>query len=283
MIFKKPNISYTDMCIYIDKHAYEPDCDDNLVYEYLYHLLYMLARKSNYFNAEHYYEDFALQSAGKMFMRYKNPKQYELDEQTQQPKLTKIVSVLNYIKCKIYPMKVEFEQHNYSQTGSGEEELSDPNDYAFVRKLCYDNELNKLEFTDYLHRIVIVVRKELEKIPYVSNRAVWRNIYISCLLTLLNSITLSNKNKEKLYIKGNYMYTRESYIEKVYREESADPVLLYHLEPSMKPYVFVLTNKVKKVLAKDLSNMIKSWEPTDEMVKNMLFTMIEESNGKDDR
>jgi len=287
MIFKKPaNVSYTDMCIYIDKHAYEPDCDDNLMYEYLYHILYMLARKSKYFSAEHYYSDFALQSASKMFIRYRNPKQFEIDEETQQPKLTKIVSVLNYVKCKLYPMKVEFEQNNYCQLYNKEyeDELNDPIvETEFFRKLYTDNALHKVEFTDYLRRIVIVIRKELSKIPYVSDKVAWRNIYISCLLTLLNSITLSNKNKEKLYIKNNYMYTKESYIEKVYREEAADPVLLYHLDSTMKPYIFVLTNKVKSVVAKDLSSMIKSWEPTEEVMKSVLFTIFDESVGKDDK
>jgi hypothetical protein len=284
MIFKKPKLTYTEMCIYIDKHAYEPDCDDNLIYEYLYHIIYMLARKSGYFNAEHYYNDFAIQSASKIFMRYKNPKQYIIDDATGEPKLTKIISVLNYIKSKLYPMKVEFEQSNYSQTYNyNEDDLSEPIEYMFVKKLSTDDAMHKLEFTDYLNRIVIIIRKELKKIPYVNNKVAWRNIYISCLLTILNSITLSNKNKEKLYIKNNYMYTKESYVEKVFREESSDPVLLYHLDQTMKPYIFVLTNKVKRVLANDLSSMIKSWEPPSEMIKNMLFTVYEENSSGEDR
>ena len=39
MIYKKPKgVKYTDMAIYVDKHVYEDDCDDEMIFQYLYHL-----------------------------------------------------------------------------------------------------------------------------------------------------------------------------------------------------------------------------------------------------
>ena len=115
----------------------------------------------------------------------------------------------------------------------------------------YDNyvkesSLNSVEFMDYLHRITQIVKEELAKIPYNSDRVTWTNIYISCMLTFINSITLSNKNKTKLYIKDNVIYSSDAFIDKLFREENKDPVLLFHLDPTMKDYILVLTNKIKK-------------------------------------
>ena len=40
MLFYKPkNLKYTTMAIYIDEHVYTDDCNDNLIFEYLYHLI----------------------------------------------------------------------------------------------------------------------------------------------------------------------------------------------------------------------------------------------------
>ena len=42
--FIKPKgLKYTDMCIYIDKNAYTDNPDDEKIFQYLYHLVSMLA------------------------------------------------------------------------------------------------------------------------------------------------------------------------------------------------------------------------------------------------
>lgn len=283
MIYKKPyNVSYTDMAIFIDNTIYTDQRNDALTYEYLYHLINMLAHKQCLFNQNMYYEDFSLYGASQVFMRLTNPKQFEVDEDGK-PLLDKIKSILNYLKHVIYPMKVDFEQENYAEVSYDKDEiLDDTNNYVYLKTLTQDTKLDSIEFMDYLNRITTTIRSELYKIPYVKDKAVWQNIYLSCLLTFLNSITLSNKNKEKLYTKENIMYTTESYINKVYREENADSTLLFHLDPTMTDYIKVITNRVKKKVAKDLSEMIQSWEPAEDMLKNLMFTLVEESRGKDE-
>ena len=60
MIYKKPKgVKYTDMAIYIDNHIYSEDCDDDLVFQYLYHLVNMFAYKHKFFNRAEYYDDFS--------------------------------------------------------------------------------------------------------------------------------------------------------------------------------------------------------------------------------
>ena len=49
---KKPNIKYTEMAIYVDKHIHEPDHDVEKIYEYLVMLAYMLSVKRRFFEHE---------------------------------------------------------------------------------------------------------------------------------------------------------------------------------------------------------------------------------------
>ena len=46
---KPKGVTYTQMAIKIDDMAYSDSCDDELLFEYLYHLSFMLAYKAKYF------------------------------------------------------------------------------------------------------------------------------------------------------------------------------------------------------------------------------------------
>ena len=75
--YKKPNnVTYTQMCIWIDANAYKEDCNEELLFEYLYHISRMLAYKRRFFDRADYYDDFAIFMATRIFMRLKNKKQF---------------------------------------------------------------------------------------------------------------------------------------------------------------------------------------------------------------
>ena len=77
MLYKKdPKLKYTDMCIYIDNHIYTDDCDEELVFSYLYQLAYVLAMKKHFFTNIADYDSYAIYCAGVLFKRLKNPKQF---------------------------------------------------------------------------------------------------------------------------------------------------------------------------------------------------------------
>ena len=73
MIFQKPRkVSYVDMCIYVDNKVQQDalmDEEASLCYQYLYHIIYMLAVKQKYFHKEEYYDEFAITLAGDVFHR----------------------------------------------------------------------------------------------------------------------------------------------------------------------------------------------------------------------
>ena len=51
MTYNKPNrVSYTDMAIWIDTHMHDEEVDQEMLYEYLYHLAFMLAHERGFYN-----------------------------------------------------------------------------------------------------------------------------------------------------------------------------------------------------------------------------------------
>ena len=105
MIYQKPkDVTYTQMAMFIDKHAYDENSTNelnNLIFEYIYHLVEMLAYKAKFFNRYSYYDDFAIYVASSVYLRLKNPKQFEYDNNGN-PKLKRVKSILNYIKTILY-------------------------------------------------------------------------------------------------------------------------------------------------------------------------------------
>jgi len=266
-LFTKPHkVKYTDMCIYIDNNAYRDDLtedEENLIFEYLYHIANMLARNAKYFNRSDYYEDFAIYFATSIFLRYRNPKQYQTDPDTGETKLPKIKSVLNYMKTVVYPRKVEFEQKFYSQIFSNQDECEDVvynTNFTFSDRLSQSIEsISMSEFSMCLGDICKTTRRFLKCIPYRTNKVVWNNIYLSCLLTLLNIITISNRDMERVSELKRDIQER-TYLN-LYKDTPENSVILYHLDSNMRDYIWILVQEIKHVIAKDLSFSLHTYVP----------------------
>lgn len=254
MTFKKPEISYTEMCIYIDENIYKESFDESLIYQYIYHIIYMLAKKAGYFKQHHYYDDFALYAASRVYFRLTSPKQNELDSNGNY-KLDKIKSVLNYIKKIIYPLKVDFEQGEYCQTISKDAYTEEIN-YNFTNLL--NNSVDELTFCEFgltFNNIGKTCEAFLKTIPYKPNTGEWLNIYTSVMLTFLNTITLTNRRKNRLEHLNSTMRLNDNHIINAFEEESCKAIL-FHLPESMNDYILVLTRQLKHLVAKDLSDIL---------------------------
>lgn len=270
MLFKKPNnLKYTDMCIYIDNNIYRTDLsedEENLIFEYLYHIANMLARKANYFNNKEYYDDFAIYFASSIYFRLKSPKQFEIDPETNDYKLTRIKSVLNYMKNVIHLRKIEFEQEVYSQTLSPtigkDEDVEYALNYTFADKLSESIEdISAVDFELCLNNICLTTKNFLKRIPYRTNSVTWYNIYLSCLLTLLNIFTLSNKTITRINNLKYDIHNRPRAIDSLFKDSPENYVILYHIDKSMQDYIWILTQEIKHLLAKDLSLTLHNYMP----------------------
>ena len=243
------------MCIFIDKNIYREDITDtekNTVFEYLYHLAKMLSVKGRFFNRSHYYEDFALYVASELFMRLTNQKQFEYDSDGN-PKMEKIRSVLNYMKGILVCKKITFESEFYSQILSKDDVIETHPEYTFqsVLKDSVD-ELELIEFDACLRDACKTIRNFLSRIPFKNDRIMMQNIYISCLLSFLNSITLSHSDVRKIK-DTKTVSIADGLIDECFAKENVDFSLTYHLPKNMKSYIHVLTKEAKHAVAKDIS------------------------------
>lgn len=279
--FQKPeDVRYVDMAIYIDEHVYEENFDANLIFDYIYQLINMLAHKASLFKNNQYYEDFALKSATSIYMRLTNKKQFEFDENGQ-PKLPRVKSVLNYIKKTLYAMKVDFEQEEYEKVQPElEAAYSYSEEYSLHNRLM--ESVDRLRVTDFsicMHDVCKTIKNYLSHIPYRNDRAVWGNIYLSCLLSLLNSITLSNKNKKRISRLGERATSEIIY--SMYEQERLDQVILFRLDESMRGYINILTNSIRHLIAKDLASCLDIYVPSEVGIQNLLKSSTDEDYGED--
>lgn len=274
MTYNKPSgITYTEMAIWIDDNAYEASCDDATLYEYLYHLSNMLAHEGNYFNRVHYYDDFSLYCASKLFMRLRNKKQ-DLPEDNPN-KLPQIKSILNYMKKLMYPMKVDFEQENYCQSDEENGTLYVSN-FDLGQYLSDEATIfNQMEFSYTLSSVSMIVKSHLQKIPYKKDSPEWLNIYVSCMLTLLNSITLSNFNKARV---SKLRRNSEQIIDKLYVQLRYEDPILYHLDSSMSNYIKVLVNELRKVISSQLSFELHTSTSSEDTTKNLIIASLDEES-----
>ncbi len=255
MMYTKPeNVSYTDMCMYIDSHMYTEDFDVELVYQYLYHIVLMLARRANLFPKHRYYDDFAIYAASRIYMRFMHPKQYEYKDDGS-PKLDRIKSVLNYAKNVLYPMKVDFEQLEYSQTLSAEEEKLSSFNYESVVRASVEG-LLLVDFNDTLENISKTCEQFLSTIPYPKDSSTWLNIYVSVMLTFTNSVTLRNKTLRRLRHIQETNKVTDAKLNSMFVLEKYDDPILFHLDASMADYITVLSRQLKHIVAEDLSYIL---------------------------
>lgn len=146
--------------------------------------------------------------ATQTFLRLTNPKQFLPDDDPK--KMPKIKSVLNFIKKILYPARVNYQQDNFNQIIDsevhGEDILKSLRDSASDTMSRHRNLLTCVEVENCLLSIPKVLKKFLKDSPYACDKVTFNNLYTSCLITLLKSITLSNYNKDRLYTKDSDKY-----------------------------------------------------------------------------
>lgn len=256
MTFTKPkDITYTDMCIYIDNNIYNDTFDVNIVYEYLYHIIFMLAKQAQLFSKHTYYDSFAIFGASRVYFRLTNKKQFEYKPDGT-VKMEKIKSVLNYIKNILYPLKVDFEQEEYAQTIVATDDV-ELNQYTYNQIIT--KAIDKLTFCDFgmtLNDISSTCKHFLSTIPYSKDSSMWYNIYASVMLTFLNYVTLSNKHIDRIQHLQSTARLKESHINDFHAASRSSPPILLHIPKSLGPYITVLARQLQTIIAKDLSDIL---------------------------
>ena len=251
MIYRKPdNVTYVDMCIYIDNTAYTDKHDAQTIFEYLFHLVKHLAKEKRYFRRNEYYDDFGIFGATRAYMRLINPKQFD-DAYKMEP----LKSILNYLNATIYPMKVDFEQSTYYQPVISES-LDESALYNFSNLLCMHTDFAaKTAFDLMLQGIGPICNECIETIPYSGDKVLKYNIITSIKLSFLNQLTLARSTESYL---NNLLKTNrinELHLNEAFGKKNNE-VLLYHLPESFRDYILVLLRKTKAKVASELNETL---------------------------
>ena len=273
MFFEKPNVRYVDMCIYIDDHIYTDDYSEELVYQYLYHIISMLTLKRNYFNTKQQREEFSLFAASHYYMRLTDKRQFEKNS-----KLEPIKSILNYIIKTLFGVRQKYCKKFVCEQEIPSEEIVNLDLDSFP--VYVQEQLNgicSVDFKSCLGDANSFIKEYLMDIPYPYGTTMWNNIYISCMLSFLNSITLRNRDIKRI---ENFKFPSsctDTLLTKLYINEKYSSTILYHLDDSMYNYITVLTNKIRHKLSYELSQSTHSYTSSYITMKNLLMSNTMES------
>ena len=291
MIFKKPkDVRYVDMCIYIDEKLKQQNISEeesSLIYEYLYHIIYMLSVKNKYFNKEVYYDEFAITLATDVFHRlFTNPKLNELDENGQ-PKLTKIKGCLNYIKAILYGRKVTFEQQNYSQKYIDMEYINSDVSCTNITSYSYSRDNMQfnlgLDMSMYLDTLSKTIKHFLyTNSPYKKDKLLMKNIYISCIISILKSLLFTINDEEGIKNKYTKPDAKFRYLCKEYKQNRDNCVTLYHLPHKYKDYITLLVRQLYTLIGKDIQELCStSISIPEDVLMNILLGEVIDKNSND--
>lgn len=289
MIYKKPkNVRYVDMCMYIDNKIQEGNIteeESSVIYQYLYHIIYMLAIKQKYFNKESYYDEFAISLAADVYHRlFTNPKLDEIDENGN-PKMVRIKSCLNYIKAILYGRKVAFEQSQYSQKYidvadviHDDVEANTLSSFSSIREsLHFDIDVN---MNLYFDSIAKTVRQFIYKnSPYRKDRILIKNIYISCMLSIINSLTFTSQDLTNIENKYTSPEAKFKYLCRCYKTNRDNCIILYHIPHKYKNYITYLVRQLYTLIGKDIQELCNT---SISIPEDVLMTIaLMEVTGKD--
>jgi hypothetical protein len=272
MFFERPDVRYVDMCIYIDEHIYTDDYDVSRVYQYLYHIIRMIALKRAYFPKKVDLDDFSLYAASSYYMRLTDERQFSSDSPIEP-----VRSILNYIRKTLFSVRREYCRKHFNDNEVCESDIVSIDTDSFSnyvsRKIDY---IGKIDFGSCLETTQVLVKKYLMDIPYKYGTSTWNNIYISCMMSFLNSITLKNRDIKRINNFKRPNSLTDEMLNKLYLEERYAPTILFHLDSSMYNYITILTNKIRHKIAADLSQSLHTFTPSHINMKNLMVSSVSE-------
>ncbi len=282
---KKFKIKPVEMCIYIDNHAYEPDFDVELIFEYLQDLYYSLSIKKRFFNNDEDYENYSIYSATQAYLRLTNPKQFLDDDDPR--KLPRIKSILNWIKRTLYAFKVNYQKQTFNEVCSEEYTDQANDDFKNIYTQTYletNSGMLEVNLKLYLDKLPKLIYNILDNTPYRNDKYMMHRLYMSSLISLLKSFTLSNEDKDKIVTDSlNKPKIIDEYIlNPMYYKANLESPTAFHLNKNMEDYIFVLVNKIRNKISLDIKDLIKEYTTDDDIIENILMSPLADVTQEDE-
>lgn len=261
-LFTKPkNVRWVDMAIWIDENFYKENCDYDTAYAYMYLLASMLAAKRRYFDNARDYDEFASYLAYDTFKR--------MSDESKSP----IKSVLNYMKSIL-----SFRRMGYNH--QKRQKIIDPvydQDWDSTMYVEYCKDAYESSFNDELYNGVCETLAYAPKyindcIPnvYKLNKLEYKNIYMSCILSMINNITLPEIVRYRFESKLNNqpLFDETKYYAKYLDKKN----ILWHLTEDYNSLISVILNKVQIKLINEIKELSNSIKISPEDFNNILFS-----------
>ena len=267
-----------DLCKWIDENAYKENVDKEILFDSLFRCVTLICIKNKLFSNWSDYEPFGLYASTRLYLRLINEKQFQLDENSE-PKMKRIKSILNFIKKTLRPMIVDFQQKAFKEEFRpeihGEDFINSLKDGLLYQARCQFSDKIASECVSYFESLPKTVWQVVMQTPYQNDKLITHCLYVSCLLTLLNQITLSNHNKRTLKEKLDKNFKVDEFVNIVYDDESKDATLLYGIDESLKNYVATLVNIIKNNICVDLKHIVGDNQPTDAVLDAVISSQYE--------
>lgn len=258
MLFEKSDLRPVDMAIWVDTHAYDKDVDEQKMFEYISHLVEMVARKGRYFNSDRDYDDFTSFATIQIFKRYRNKRQFK-----ENPTVERVKSVLNLIKKTLRFYKIDYQNEEFYQ-----KELLDNDKKQIIHPISYNQDNLSIDFCMYIKEIDIAIDKLLSIVPTSRNTLESQNIKISVLLSFLNQITFT-KSQQVMMSKCSEEQIRQKF------EESSN-LILFHLDETYIPQVKVYVKLLQRYLATEITELIASFQEADDIISAMSYSYMKD-------
>lgn len=136
--------------------------------------------------------------------------------------------------------------------------------FSHIAKNPYTNPKLNLDFyVDYLDSVIDDV---LSVIPYKSDYQTYHAIHTSCLLTLLNQFTISDKLDVVFGRVTTTAHKQTLLLNGFSKLNDIKFVVLYHLNENMRSYVFIQCKRIRKQIAEDIKWVMRKGESEDNFV-----------------
>lgn len=246
MLFDRiEDLKIVDMCKYVDENVYRDDLtenDKNLIFKYLYFIVYSISKAHKILYYESDYDNFAMYLAEWLYFRLVN------NEQNLPP----IKSVKNYIDTVLLKRKIRWqlsEKYNtvfddYLTEDDDKKKTFDVNAYMSKLRDEVDSTNTVILSNDVKKEIKdlpALIDKVVEKTAYTLDEQVKHNLSISIMLTFINSLNKKND------------------------------VICWHLDSAMfKDYILLLLRRVKRAFVENVNYLKTKNEVCEDIVCSML-------------
>ena len=276
-LFVRPaDMKITDMCKFVDENferlIKEPDRElEDTIVKYLFFIIESLAKTLRYFNNSEDYEDFSLFLTSEMFLIMRKRIERAGEVTSNGKVIEPIKSCLNYIKMILYPYKVQYQQGNYSDV------LHDVNiaDPESLQETMRENvrQQYRPDLTDTIQEIMESLPEKIyymleHQSPYRTDPVMIKRIYISCILTFNENITL--KKKVEITEEDNAERSVKKMTDAFLRNKQS--IILWHLPEHMENYIALLVYKIKRIISNELHLWRNSSDLSDEVVDSIMQT-----------